>query len=164
AIFDLLNTYIETKLEKIKKNGVRIIHSGARKKIPAFSMKNIDHAIHETRKNKQITLNFCLNYGSHDEIINAVNRILQSRKEKKIQVYSEIKKKELQSNLYTGQLPPVDLLIRTGGEHRLSNFLLWQSAYAEIYFTDILWPDFNRDTLFLALSWYQKRIRKFGGL
>ncbi|HMV45914.1 MAG TPA: undecaprenyl diphosphate synthase family protein, partial [Leptospiraceae bacterium] len=101
---------------------------------------------------------------SHDEILTAFNRVIQNRIQKKKSLEKDIKQEELEAALYTHPLPPVDMLIRTAGEKRVSNFLLWQIAYAEIYFTDTLWPDFDRRSLQDALDWYASRTRKFGGL
>jgi len=110
--------------------------------------------------------NFCINYGSKQEILRAVNQIIQIKIEqyKNTGKISDIKIKEFEKHLYTYPLPSVDLLIRPGGEQRISNFLLWQCAYAELYFTDVLWPDFSREELFKALEWYSGRERRFGGL
>ncbi|MBE7411988.1 MAG: polyprenyl diphosphate synthase [Leptospiraceae bacterium] len=164
AIFSLLDEFIDKKLEKIQKNNIRIFHSGSTKKLPSKSLKKVNEAIEVTRKNTGIYLNFCLNYGSKDEIVHSVNEILAERKREKKSLDKEIKAKDIEAHLYTKSFPPVDLLIRTGGEYRLSNFLLWQSAYSELYFTEILWPDFYRETLFQALDFYDKRVRNFGGL
>lgn len=164
AIFNLLDEFIDTKLDYIKSRKVRILHSGSRKLIPRSSLKKIDRAIEETASNKNIAINFCLNYGSQNEILNAFNRVIQKRVKQGKSLEKEIKQSEFEENLYTHPLPEVDLLIRTGGEKRVSNFLLWQIAYAEIYFTDILWPDFDRESLTTALEWYIGRVRKFGGL
>lgn len=164
AIFNLLDTFIEERLEEIHSKNVRIWHSGSPKKIPSKSYKKIQNAMKTTAKNKKLNINFCLNYGSHEEILNAFHRIQEKRKKNGKSLEKEISKKELEENLYTYPLPEVDLMIRTGGESRISNFLLWQVAYAELYFTDTLWPDFNRESLVSALDWYSGRIRKFGGL
>jgi len=164
SIFKLLNEFIETRLEKIQKNGIRILHSGTSSKIPFTSYKKVRKAVKLTEKNNRLTLNFCLNYGAKEELLSAYNRILKTRKQAKISLEKEITEQELEAHLYTYPLPPVDLLIRTAGEQRVSNFLLWQIAYAELYFTDTLWPDFDRQSLFQALEWYSKRVRKFGGL
>lgn len=164
AIFTLLDEFISTRLEKIKKNNIKVVHSGSESKVPIQSLKQIKKAVKETEQNKGIVLNFCLNYGSHDEILNAMNLLVLDKISKKKDILKKFKKEELEKFLYTYPLPNVDLLIRTAGEQRISNFLLWQSAYAEIYFTDCLWPDFDKKELKLALDWYAGRTRKFGGL
>jgi undecaprenyl diphosphate synthase len=164
AIFQLLNEFIDSRIEKIHKNGIRVQHSGRMQKIPFFSLKKIYKAVKLTQHNTKMTLNFCLNYGSKEEILNACSKILKKRIQEKKNIHKAITEEELERELYTYPLPPVDLLIRTAGEQRISNFLLWQIAYAEIYFTNTLWPDFNREHFFQALEWYSNRVRKFGGL
>lgn len=164
AIFGLLEEFIDSRLESIQQKNIKIKHSGSRKMIPSSSLKRIDHAVEKTAKNTGITINFCLNYGSQDEILNALQKVIQNRIQKKKSLEKDIKLEELEAALYTYPLPPVDMLIRTAGEKRVSNFLLWQIAYAEIYFTDTLWPDFDRKSLQEALDWYATRTRKFGGL
>lgn len=164
AIFGLLENFIDSRLEAIQSKNIQIKHSGSRKMIPGSSLKRIDKAVERTNKNTGIVINFCLNYGSHDEILTAFNRVIQNRIQKKKSLEKDIKQEELEAALYTHPLPPVDMLIRTAGEKRVSNFLLWQIAYAEIYFTDTLWPDFDRRSLQDALDWYASRTRKFGGL
>ncbi len=164
AIFNLLDEFISTRLEKIKKNNIKVLHSGSESKVPLQSMKQIKRAIKETEKNTGIVLNFCLNYGSQDEILNSISLLIHDRISKNKDLTKKIKKEELENFFYTYPIPDVDLMIRTAGEQRISNFLLWQSAYAEIYFTDCLWPDFDKKELKLALDWYAGRTRKFGGL
>lgn len=162
SIYSLLEEFIDKELDDIHRKGVKIIHSGSRDKIPKNSLKKVDLAIEQTQKNKSIIVNFCLNYGSHAEIVHSVNEVLKERSNKEKPLDTKIKEKDIENHLYTYHLPDVDLLIRTGGEKRLSNFLLWQSAYAELYFTDVLWPDFDKDSLHTALDWFKSRVRKFG--
>ena len=164
AIFNLLEEFIDSRLDSILSKNIKILHSGSRKMIPSGSLKRIDKAVSATSKNTGIVINFCLNYGSQDEILNAFHKIIQNRIKKNKNLEKEIKIAEFEEALYTYPLPPVDMLIRTAGEKRVSNFLLWQIAYAEIYFTDTLWPDFDKKSLFDALDWYAGRTRKFGGL
>jgi undecaprenyl diphosphate synthase len=164
AIFGLLEEFIDSRLESILSKNIKIMHSGSRKMIPPSALKRIDLAVEKTKQNDGIVINFCLNYGSQDEILNAFSRIMQTRLKKKKSLEKEIKLVEFEEALYTYPLPSVDMLIRTAGEKRVSNFLLWQIAYAEIYFTDTLWPDFDKKSLFEALDWYDSRTRKFGGL
>ena len=164
AIFNLLEEFIDSRLDSILSKNIKILHSGSRKMIPSGSLKRIDKAVSATSKNTGIVINFCLNYGSQDEIMNAFHKIIQNRIKKNKNLEKEIKIAEFEEALYTYPLPPVDMLIRTAGEKRVSNFLLWQIAYAEIYFTDTLWPDFDKKSLFDALDWYAGRTRKFGGL
>jgi undecaprenyl diphosphate synthase len=164
AIFELLEFFIEDRLQKITERGIKVLHSGAKSKIPMSSIKKIEKAVEATSSNNALQLNFCLNYGGQEEILHAFNAILSKRKQAKQSLDKEISLDEMEESLYTYPLPPVDLLIRTAGEQRVSNFLLWQIAYAELYFTNTLWPDFNKEALFCALEWYEKRVRKFGGL
>ncbi|MCB1143427.1 MAG: isoprenyl transferase [Leptospiraceae bacterium] len=164
AIFSLLDDFIDKKLSTIHSRGIRILHSGSKSKIPGKSTSQIDKAVRLTENNTRLNLNFCLNYGGQEEILNAFDRVIEKRIEEKQSPGKKLSQKEFEENLYTYPLPPVDLLIRTAGEQRVSNFLLWQIAYAELYFTETLWPDFNRSELIQALEWYEKRIRKFGGL
>jgi undecaprenyl diphosphate synthase len=164
AIFDLLIEFINDRLDNIHSKGIRIQHSGSRKRIPASALKSIDAAVAKTKKNKVLTINFCLNYGSKDEILHAFNEAMKERKINRKDLSAPIKEREFEKYLYTYPLPAVDLLIRTAGEQRISNFLLWQIAYSEIFFTNTLWPDFNRDSLVDALKSYEHRVRKFGGL
>nr|PJZ94301.1 isoprenyl transferase [Leptospira ellisii] len=164
SIFNLLVEFIDTRLDRIHSRGIRILHSGSRKRLTRGVLDKIDFAAETTRKNKKLTVNFCLNYGSRDELLRAAQEAFLRRKREKVPFEKPLKEKELEKFLYTSALPPVDLLIRTAGEQRLSNFLLWQSAYAELYFTDTLWPDFDKTALVHSLDWYGARTRKFGGL
>ncbi len=164
AIFNLLIEFIDTRLDKIHAKGIRIHHSGNRSKISAKVLQKIDHAMDVTKKNKNIIANFCLNYGGQEEILSAFSRIQSARKESRTPLDKTITAKEFEKYLYTSTLPPVDLLIRTAGEQRVSNFLLWQIAYAEFFFTKTLWPDFGRESLEEALQFFETRKRKFGGL
>ena len=114
-----------------------------------------------TVKNDKMILNLALSYGGKDEIIRAVKKIIQDNKNGEIDI-NEINKGTFNNYLYTSGMPDPDLLIRTSGEYRISNFLLWQMAYTELYFTNVLWPDFTKDDLFKAIASYQKRERRFG--
>jgi undecaprenyl diphosphate synthase len=114
-----------------------------------------------TVENDKMVLNLALSYGGKDEIIRAVKKIIQDDKNGKIDV-NEINKETFNNYLYTSEMPDPDLLIRTSGEYRISNFLLWQMAYTELYFTNVLWPDFTKNDLFKAIASYQKRERRFG--
>ena len=174
ALFDLLNLYITDKLPKMIQNGIRFIVSGDISKLPKKSQQLIEDGIEQTKKNKNLLTNFCLNYGSQDEILQAVQLLIEKRLEgfnEKDHIKDHYKKltrkpksKEFEKFLYTSKLPPVDLMIRTSGEHRVSNFLLYQAAYAEFYFTDVLWPDFDDVELYKSIIEFQKRDRRYGGL
>jgi len=159
GLWQLLKYFFKTKLDLIKDKDIQIRHSGSLKRLPSSTKYMIIKAVEETKKNKTIVLNFCVNYGGRQEIIKAVNDWLASAKPGEV-----ITEKKLEKHLYTAGLPELDLLIRTSGEYRISNFLLWQLAYTELYFTDVLWPDFGPDDLRRAVAEFQKRERRFGGL
>lgn len=166
SLWNLLQEFFTKYLEECKQKQICIKVSGDISKLPKASQEILNKAVQETKKNKRLLANFCINYGSQQEILRAVNQIIQIKIEqyKNTGKISDIKIKEFEKHLYTYPLPSVDLLIRPGGEQRISNFLLWQCAYAELYFTDVLWPDFSREELFKALEWYSGRERRFGGL
>jgi len=159
GLWNLLERYFDEKIPILKAKGVRVCHSGVFDRLPSSVVRKIEDAVESTKHNKKITLNFCLNYGSRREIVDAVNEWSKTAKKGEF-----INEKKLASNLYTPGLPDVDLLIRTSGEMRISNFLLWQSAYAEFVFMKVLWPDFKPSHLYKAILEYQKRNRRFGGL
>ncbi|GBF50725.1 undecaprenyl pyrophosphate synthase [Leptospira ryugenii] len=164
AIFNLLIEFIDTRLDDIHEKGIRIHHSGNRSKLSNKVLQKIDRAMELTKKNKRLVANFCLNYGGQEEILQSFSKLMSDRKEKKIPLDKAVSPKEFQKYLYTHPLPPVDLLIRTAGEQRVSNFLLWQIAYAEFFFTNTLWPDYGERDLEEALHFFESRKRKFGGL
>jgi len=159
GLWELLEYFFSSKLEKIKSKNIQIRHSGSLAKLPPSTKKTILRAIEETKNNRKAVLNFCVNYGGRQEIIKAVNDWMESARPGE-----KISDKKLEKYLYTAGLPEPDLLIRTSGEYRISNFLLWQLAYTELYFTDVLWPDFGPDDLRKAVVEYQKRERRYGGL
>jgi undecaprenyl diphosphate synthase len=156
-LWHILNLYIELKKEDLMKNGIRIRFCGLYNKLPKSLIKNIEGITRLTRNNKKITLNMCFNYGGRQDIINAVNTWLEARKDMEI-----ISEKKLEKYLLTAGLPPIDLMIRTSGEYRISNFLIWQLAYSEMVFLDVLWPDFKPVHLFEAIYEYQNRMRRYG--
>jgi undecaprenyl diphosphate synthase len=166
SLWNLLQEFFTKYLEECKQKQICIKVLGDISKLPKASQEILNKAVQETKKNKRLLANFCINYGSQQEILRAVNQIIQIKIEqyKNTGKISDVKIKEFEKHLYTYPLPSVDLLIRPGGEQRISNFLLWQCAYAELYFTDVLWPDFSREELFKALEWYSGRERRFGGL
>ena len=161
GLFKLLDEFITKREERMLQKGIKLHISGDLSRIPAKVRIKIENVQNSTAKGKNLTANFCLNYGSKDEILRAAMLCYQQMQLKKI---SRISEKMFSQNLDTAGLPDVDLLIRTAGEKRLSNFLLWQSAYAELYFTDTLWPDFSKKDLLAAIVDYQSRIRKFGAI
>jgi len=154
-LFDLIRKHIKKNLKRIIKQGIKINIIGKRKKLPADIIKSIKLIEKKTKKNTAITINLALNYGSKEEIIDACRKFV-FKKNKKIDV------KNFQKKLYTKSIPDPDILIRTGGNRRLSNFLLWQLAYAEIFFVDKLWPDFNENDFNKIISKFHKIKRNFG--
>lgn len=146
---DTLSKFTEDKYKDVK-----LIFSGRRKGLPAKILNKLDEVINRTNGKKKLILNLCLNYGARQEITDAVNKILAQNKK-------QITEKDITNNLYQN-LPEPDLIIRTSGEERLSNFLLWQAAYSEFYFTKTLWPDFKAEDLLRAISAYALRNRRFG--
>jgi len=160
GLWKLLESFFEKKLSTIIEKGARIQHSGSLSELPPTIQRIIANAVDKSKNNTTIVLNFCLNYGGRHEIIHAVNNWLQQRPSHELSLTPEI----FENYLYTAGLPNVDLLIRTSGEYRISNFLLWQIAYAELIFMKVLWPDFNERYLYQAIYEYQHRERRFGGL
>jgi undecaprenyl diphosphate synthase len=159
GILDMLGKSIEKELPSLHKNGVRICHIGHLERLPGRVRDSINNAIEITRNNTSMVLSLAFDYGGRTEIIDAVKKIIADN----IPLH-DIDEKLFGNYLYTKNLPPVDLVIRTGGDVRISNFLLWQSAYSELYFTRVLWPDFKAREIEKALISYSKRQRRFGGL
>ncbi len=157
ALMELLVEFLEREVQGLKKNNVRFFTIGRTLGLPPAAQEKLRWAMEFTQECTGLILNLALNYGSRDEIVDAVQAIVKSGN------LENIDDKRLQEHLYTRDLPELDLLIRTSGEKRLSNFLLWQASYAELYFTDTLWPDFKEEDLGLALLNYQSRNRRFGG-
>lgn len=157
GLMRLLGLTIERQLRDLHRNGVRILHSGRMDGINPHLQKQIRHALEVTKENTRITVNLAFNYGGRAEIVDAMRRIMNDG------IPAEQVTEELISQyLYTSELPDPDLIIRTAGEWRLSNFLIWQAAYAEYYATPTYWPDFDESELRKALLDYSKRQRKFG--
>ena len=155
-LFGLLENYLVKKTKDLNSNGVKFKSIGSEKLFSKKLLKILKNSQNATKKNKKLQLNLALNYGSKNELINAVNAI---KKKKKSLTQSNIDK-----NLYTKGIPEPDLLIRTGNTQRLSNFLLWQIAYSEIYFVKKLWPDFNEKDYNNILLKFQKTKRNFGNI
>lgn len=164
ALMNLLSQFIKNEAENFHKNKIRLLLSGDISRFPQSLKKQIYKVIDLTKNNIKLIVNVALNYGSRNEILRAVKNIAQSYKNNKIKL-TQITQKLFQKHLYYGDiLPDPDLLIRTSGELRISNFMLWQLAYSELYFTKTLWPDFNAKNLEKAIEYYYKRSRRFGGL
>lgn len=160
----LMKILVKTLTKDIKmlqKNNIKLNAIGNLDKLPEKVRKVVFEAIDKTKDSTKMTLTLALSYGAREEIVNAVRNISDKVKNNIISIDS-IDDSIINEHLYTQNLPEVDLLIRTSGEHRISNFLLWQIAYAELYFTDVLWPDFKEQDLYEAIISYQKRERRFG--
>ena len=166
AIMNLFREYLKEALGRVeedRKNGIRISFIGSREGIPAdirLLMKQVERI---GRKEDRIMLNIAVNYGGRQEIAESVREIAEDVKKGKIKP-SEIDMDTISSHLYTAGMPDPDLIIRPSGEQRLSNFLLWQSAYAEFWYSDVLWPDFTEEDFVEALRAYEHRSRRFGGV
>ena len=156
----LVNSLIK-ELPTLEKNNIKMNAIGNLEKLPSKAQKELQDVIQKTATNSKLVLTLALSYGSREELVNAVKKISDKVKNNIISI-DKIDDSIINQHLYTHNMPDVDLLIRTSGEHRISNFLLWQIAYAELYFTDILWPDFKEDDLYEAIISYQKRERRFG--
>ncbi len=156
-LFFLLGKYISEEIDELHKENVRVSFVGDIEKLSNNALEKIKFAINKTKENTGLTLNIALNYGGRNEIVRACNNLINSGKT----IVNEI---DFTNELYSTNKTDVDLLIRTGGEKRLSNFLLWQCAYAELYFTDCLWPDYNVNEYEKAIEYYYKKDRRFGGI
>ena len=162
-LMSLIIEYIKKELDRLHKNGVRINPLGQYEKLPEKTVKEINKAVEKTKNNSKLILNVALNYGSRAEIKNALVEI--ARKVAAGQLSPEdISEEMISAELYTGGQPDPDLIIRPSGEKRLSNFLLWQSAYSELWFSDILWPDFSEKELDEAINDFRARDRRFGAI
>ncbi|MGO4772148.1 isoprenyl transferase [Flavobacterium sp. W22_SRS_FK3] len=161
ALMKLLINSLRKELTTLQENNIRLNAIGNLDKLPKNAQKELMDVIEKTKNNTRLTLTLALSYGSREELINAV-RIISDKVKNNIISLDTIDDSIINEHLYTQNLPDVDLLIRTSGEHRISNFLLWQIAYAELYFTDVLWPDFKEQDLYEAIISYQKRERRFG--
>ena len=159
-IMSLPKIFFNSYIKELMENNVKVMIIGDRDKVPKETMKVIDDAINTTKNNTGIILNFAFNYGARDEIVKAAQKYALDYKNGKV---NDLNEDIFNSYLYTNELPEVDLIIRTANEIRLSNFLLWQCAYSEFVFTDVLWPDFSNETLDKCIEEYNSRKRNFGG-
>jgi undecaprenyl diphosphate synthase len=157
ALMGLLEHVLDNELDELNKNGVRIRHIGRGRGLDARIVAKIKHAQEVTQHNDRLLLNVAFNYGGRAEIVDAVRQIIADGTPA-----DQIDEAALAQHLTTSGIPDPDMVIRTGGEMRLSNFMIWQAAYAEYYSTPVFWPDFDRDELYKALLAYQKRERRFG--
>ena len=159
ALFALLRQYVEDDLATLHARGVRIRILGSRQGLTSELLNTIHEVEHTTRENAAFSLNIAFNYGGRDEIVRAARRAAAAGED-----MASLTEAQLGRYMDTIGLPPVDLVIRTSGEKRVSNFLIWQAAYAEFVFTDVLWPDFRREDLARAIAEFQRRERRFGSL
>ena len=157
-LMNLMRKYLSDKIKKLMESNISIKMIGEKKKLPKDIVNKINKYQKLTSKNNKLYLNFALNYGSRNEILIALQKIINKYVKKKFPINEKI----ISSNLYTKNIPDPDLLIRTSGEKRISNFLLWQLAYTELVFLDVLWPDFKKKHFLEALNQYSKRVRRYG--
>ena len=157
GIMNLLKTHLKSELETMLSNKISFNVLGDISKFSKDLQDEIVNVMEKTKDNKEMTLNVALNYGARQELVRAF-KLLQEKN------VTDITEQDITDNLYTKGMPDPDLLIRTSGEMRISNFLLWQIAYSEIYITDVLWPDFTKEEFYKAIIEYQKRERRFGGI
>ena len=162
-LFKYLEIFFKREIDKIMKDGTKIIVSGDISKLPEKTRKTTEKAIEMTKNNKGMVLNICLNYGGKEELTRAARLIAEEVKEGKLKL-EDINEQVMENHLYTAGLPNVDLMIRTSGEIRTSNFLPWQIAYAEYVFTPVCFPDFKRKEFVDCLIEFNKRNRRYGGL
>lgn len=161
TLMKLLISSLKKEIKTLQKNNIKLNAIGKLKALPSKVHKELMDVIDLTKSNNHLTLTLALSYGSREELVNTVKQISVKVKNNIISP-EKIDESVINEHLYTRNLPDVDLLIRTSGEQRISNFLLWQIAYAELFFTDILWPDFTKNHLYEAILCYQNRERRFG--
>ena len=152
---------IRRRRDELNELGVRVHWIGRRKRLWKSVVDELDEAVELTKRNSKLNLVMCVNYGGQAELVDAMQKIAELINSKKLSP-DQITEKTILANLYEPKIPPVDLFIRSSGEQRTSNFLLWQAAYAELYFDDTLWPEFNRKNLWNAVVDYSNRNRRFG--
>lgn len=160
-LMNLLVSSLKKEFKSLHENEIKLCAIGNLEELPPKAYKELLEVIEKTKNNKKLVLTLALSYGSRNEIVKTVKEIAQKVKNNIISI-ENIDDSIINEHLYTRNLPDVDLLIRTSGEQRISNFLLWQIAYAELYFTDVLWPDFKKVDLYKAILNYQNRERRFG--
>ena len=161
----LMNLFISSfnkEFENIKKKNVRVVFSGRREPLPEAVLEAMDKLVEDTKNNTDLVLNICINYGSHAEIVDTTKKICEMYKNGEIEL-DNITDDFISENMYQN-LPPLDYVIRTSGELRLSNFMMWQASYAEFYFPNVLFPDFDNEEFDKAILEFNKRNRRFGGV
>jgi undecaprenyl diphosphate synthase len=159
-LMGLIGNHLSAELDFYRSNRIRVLHSGRRDELSPVLLDEIDTVVRDTSSFNGLTVNLAINYGGRDEILRALRRLRSVQGENSEQDLTEM---EITRNLDNPEIPDPDLIIRTGGELRLSNFLLWQSAYSELFFSDQLWPDFTEADFMAAIQSYSSRIRRFGG-
>lgn len=164
GLWRLLRYYLRRELPSLMRNDIQLVAIGRIESLPEAAQKELQNAIDKTASNRGMRLNLAVNYGGRTELVDAVNAMIDNARAEGNLDALEITEEAISEHLYTAGLKDPDLLIRTSGEMRISNFLLWQIAYAELYVTETLWPDFGRLDLLEAISEYQSRDRRFGGL
>ena len=157
ALFDLLRKYFTVKIKQLLKEGVRLTVMGDLSRLPEDVLKDLEAAIAQTQQNDKFILNVGINYGGRDEILRACNKLVAQGK-------NAVTEADFRSALYTADIPDPDLVVRTSGEVRISNFMIYQMAYSELYFPKTLWPDFHKKDVDRCLKVYAKRNRRFGGV
>ena len=160
-LMSLFSHYASASIKRLNEQGVRLTAMGRLDGMPLMVRTAVRHAVKATAQNAGFTVNIGLNYGGRAELADGMSAILRSRAQSG-DFSTPVSEDEIGNSLYNPQLPPLDLLIRPGGEMRLSNFMLWEASYAELYFTPVLWPDFDESQLQLALDEYARRNRRFG--
>lgn len=161
TLMKLLVSSLKKELPTLQKNNISLKAVGVLTLLPKSAQRELAEVIEATKENKRMNLTLALSYGSREELISVIKNVASQVKEGSLDV-DQIDTDVINKNLYTSYMPDVDLLIRTSGEQRISNFLLWQIAYAELYFTEVLWPDFRKEDLVEAIHNYQDRERRFG--
>jgi len=161
TLMNLLVSSLKKEIKTLQDNDISLSAIGSLNSLPSKAQNELNEVIEKTKNNSRLKLTLALSYGAREELIKTVQEISQKVKKNLISPHS-INESVIKEHLYTHDLPDVDLLIRTSGEQRISNFLLWQIAYAELYFTPVLWPDFTKEHLYEAIYNYQKRERRFG--
>ena len=161
TLMDLLGEFIIKEWQEIMERDIRVTHLGELRRVPVEVRTKLKQLEKASARNRSMTLALALSYGAREEIARACRNLVRRAAAGKLQA-RDVDLARVAGSLYTARLPEPDLIVRTGGERRISNFLLWQSAYAELYFSDVLWPDFNTDHLYEAIADYQHRRRRFG--
>lgn len=164
TLWRLLRFYLRRELPELMENNIRLVAIGRLEALPKQVRQELEAVMEATAGNNGLIVNLAINYGGRAELVDAVNALLDQARIEGTLDRLQVKEEDIASKLYTAKIPDPDLLIRTSGEMRISNFLLWQIAYSEIYVTETLWPDFKRSDLLQAILDYQKRDRRFGGV